>query len=117
MAPIFWRLALTGATVGMLYLSLIPSPGSSGLGWDKANHAVAMAVATGLGVLAFRPSNRAVAYGAAYALTLGLLIELLQGTLTSTRSAEWGDLAADAVGIALAAGLVRIWQTRKAVVQ
>ena len=112
MTPAFWRLALAACTAGMLYLSLVPAPPSAGLGWDKANHAVAMAAVTAVGFLAFRPSHRAVAYGAAYALTLGMLIELLQGTLTSSRSAEWGDLLADVTGTVAALLLISIWRTR-----
>lgn len=102
-APVIGRVALLVVTLTLLTLALLPSPPSDGLGWDKANHAVAMAVVTVAGFLAFRPSPRAVAFGAAYALALGVLIELLQGSLTSSRSAEWGDLLADLVGIVVAA--------------
>ncbi len=37
--------------------------------------------------------------------SFGGLIEVAQGTLTRSRSAEWGDLAADAVGILMGAGI------------
>ena len=45
---LYWRAFLALVTIGILYLSLTPSPPSDGLGWDKLNHAAAMS----LGVLA-----------------------------------------------------------------
>jgi VanZ family protein len=93
-----WRILLVVLTAGILVVSLSPSPSDDGLGWDKANHAVAMAVVTITACLAFRPAVRAVVAGGLYAMALGGMIELLQAACTVTRSAEWGDLAADLVG-------------------
>lgn len=106
-----WRLALAVVTLVILFLSLIPVPPSDGLGWDKLNHAIAMAVVTVIAFRTLRPvSPRAILLGGLYALLLGALIELLQGTLTTTRSAEWGDLLADAVGVALVMPGLYLWQ-------
>ncbi|WP_281184349.1 hypothetical protein [Trichlorobacter lovleyi] len=109
----FWRLALAVVTLVILFLSLIPAPPSEGLGWDKLNHAIAMAVVTVIAFRTLRPvSLRAVLLAGLYALLLGALIELLQGTLTTTRSAEWGDLLADAVGVALAMPGLYLWKRK-----
>jgi len=102
------RILLVLVTAAILYLSLVPAPPGDGLGWDKANHAVTMAFVSVLAWLAARPARRAVAFGGLYGLLLGGVIELLQGTLTSGRTAEWGDLAADAIGVAVATLLVKI---------
>lgn len=104
--PQFWRAATVAVTCAILYLSLAPRPPSVGLGWDKANHAAAMAAITFLAYLALRPASRAVVFAAGYALLLGILIEVLQGLCTVTRTAEWGDLGADVIGTALATVLV-----------
>lgn len=106
-----WRLALTAVTLVILYLALIPAPPSQGFGWDKFNHVAAMAVVTVIAFRTLRPvSLRAVLLAGLYALLLGALIELLQGTLTTTRSAEWGDLLADAIGVALVMPGLYLWQ-------
>lgn len=97
-------------TVAILYLSLVPSPPSDGLGWDKANHALAMGMVTLTAWFSVRPAQRAVAFGAVYGLGLGLLVELLQGLCTTGRAAEWGDLVADAVGVGLAVLGLIVWQ-------
>lgn len=106
-------LPLAGITAAILYLSLVPSPPSDGLGWDKANHALAMGMVTLTAWFSVRPAQRAVAFGAVYGLGLGLLVELLQGLCTTGRAAEWGDLVADAVGVGLAVLGLIVWQKRK----
>ena len=68
--------------------------------WDKLHHAFAFTVLAGVAELAFWPQQ-----GHRWRVALGLLIwggviELVQSQLP-TRSAEWGDLLADAVGMAL----------------
>lgn len=110
---LFWRLALAAVTLVILYLSLIPVPPSEGLGWDKFNHVAAMAVVTVIAFRTLRPVTlRAVLLAGLYALLLGALIELLQGMLTTTRSAEWGDLWADAVGVALVMPGLYLWKRK-----
>jgi len=72
---------------------------------------------TGYGVLAFSatraaaalPLTPAAAWGAGWAVANGALLELLQSR-TTTRLAEWADLAADAVGAALGAAAARRWR-------
>ena len=105
-------LLLVVATITILFLSLSPAPPSDGLGWDKANHAAAMAVVTTLAYITLRPARSAAIFAGAYALLLGILIELLQGLCTINRTAEWVDLAADAVGIALVLFAVKIFTGR-----
>lgn len=113
MPPVVWRLLLAFSTAGIIYLSLSPAQPSDGLGWDKANHAAAMAVVALLANRAFLRFPRPVALAAGYAFLLGILIELLQGICTTNRTAEWGDLIADVVGIALAVTALIIWNRRK----
>ena len=85
----------------ILVLSLMPpSPEMPTTGWDKSNHVLGFAT---LGLLSHGswPGRRMAAL--AGLLAYGALIEILQ-SLTPTRSAEFGDLVAD--GIGLAAGAV-----------
>lgn len=108
---LFWYLTLFSLTSCLLYLSLASSPaGGSGLGWDKANHAVAMCVVTFVAWLSIRPSKFEILKAASYAVFLGILIELLQALFTTTRSAEWADLFADTVGIIIAAGIIKFYR-------
>lgn len=79
-------------------LALTPSPPAQlSLGWDKLNHAAAFAALASVAYLGF--ARNWVMVGVVL-LGYGGLIELLQ-SFTPTRSAEWGDLLADGVGIAL----------------
>lgn len=113
MPPVVWRLLLAFSTAGIIYLSLNPAPPSDGLGWDKANHAAAMMMVTLFASRAFLPHQRAIGLAAGYTLFLGVLIELLQGLCTINRFAEWGDIIADVVGIALAVTALMFWNRRK----
>lgn len=97
-------LLLTIYAAIILWLSLTPSPPSPPgiIGWDKLQHAGAFAVLALLAGWAFAPlsavSTRVWGWVMALAMACGALIEILQGLLTKTRTAEFGDLAADAVG-------------------
>lgn len=117
MHKFFWRFTLVLYTAGILYLSLTPTPPSDGTGWDKANHALAMALLTLLAYRAVLPYRRAILFGGAYAVVFGGLVELLQGCCTATRSAEWRDLAADLLGSAVAVMLLRLLQRRSLILQ
>lgn len=109
-----WRMLIVAVTVIIFYLALSPAPPSAvNFGWDKANHATAMAVITLLGSRAFQSFSRPLFYAAGYALLVSILIELLQGLCTAHRSAEWGDLAADSFGIALAFPLALLFIPEK----
>jgi hypothetical protein len=106
---LFWLLLSTAMTVLILWLSLMPvSSAPSGLGWDKLNHASAIAAVTCLVYLARHPRARAGLTAFVYGAVLGALIEILQGTLTTTRSAEWGDLLADLIGAGCVWGVISI---------
>ncbi|MDY0302075.1 MAG: VanZ family protein [Trichlorobacter sp.] len=108
---IFWFLLLIILTITLLYLSLASTPvGGSGLGWDKANHAVAMFAVTMVTWLTARPAKLEIAKAAVYAFFLGFLIELLQAFLTKSRSAEWADLLADTVGIIIAVSVIFLYR-------
>ena len=47
-----------------------------------------------------------------YGTFLGILIEILQATLTTTRVAEWGDVVADLIGAGCVWIAIRIYQRR-----
>ena len=76
--------------------------------WDKAQHALAFVMLSGWAMWAW--------HGAGWRVVLGMLaygagIELAQWAV-GWRFAEWADLAADAVGVGLAWGLLfsrRVW--------
>lgn len=101
-------------TAVILWLSLVPTPPSapSFLVWDKLQHAVAFAVFALLAGWAFTPlaagSRRPWSWVMASAMVCGVLIEILQGLLTETRTAELGDLVADAVGAGIVCLIVAV---------
>lgn len=87
--------------VAVLVLSLMPpTPHMPSTGWDKANHLLAFAVLAWLGCSAWPGRTARVLCGL---LAFGVLIEGLQ-SLTPYRVAEWADLWADALGLALGWG-------------
>ncbi|NTV49334.1 MAG: hypothetical protein HGB32_05130 [Geobacteraceae bacterium] len=108
-------LACAGLTVMVLWLALIPSASApSGLGWDKLNHAGAIAVITSLAYLSLQPRSGAVSWAFLYGITLGILIEILQANMTTTRFAEWSDIIADFAGAGFAWIIIKIYQYRTA---
>ena len=112
-APL-WRFLWIGLTLLILWLSLLPSDSvPSGLGWDKLNHVAAIAVMTGIAFLALRPRRRAAEAAFLYGACLGILIEILQAALTTTRAAEWSDVLADLIGAGLAWGVIRIFRLKQ----
>lgn len=66
--------------------------------WDKAQHALAFAVLTITGSLAYPKLTKAVYVGL---IVYGAAIEVFQSTLTTTRFGEVSDLLADSVGVAI----------------
>jgi VanZ family protein len=104
-----WRVALALLLVVINWLALTPAPPRQmDLGWDKLNHLSAFATLAVVAVL-----GRCGAFWriAVALLAYGGLIEILQ-SFTPNRDAEWADLLADGVGIALGlllvAGLFRL---------
>jgi hypothetical protein len=95
-----WIAAFWLAVFAGIVLSLMPAPPLHDPWFpaaDKLQHAVAYGLLFLLGGLAgYRARPLAVGL-----IALGAVIEVAQGTLTATRSAEWLDLAADAVGVGL----------------
>jgi VanZ family protein len=109
-ARMCWRWLLLGLAVMVSWLALSPAP-PDGLdtGWDKLNHACAFAALTVAAIFALPRSRRSLWLLLAGLLCFGAAIEVAQ-SFTPTRNAEWGDLLADAVGMAagvLVAMLVR----------
>jgi hypothetical protein len=107
--------ACAALTVLILWLALMPAGSApSGFGSDKLNHAGAIAAATGLAYLSFQPRGWAAAGAFLYGASLGLLIEILQATLTTGRSAEWGDVVADLIGAGCVWVVITMYQRRTA---
>lgn len=93
-------MAFTLCLAAILYLSLAPTEATpaAGLGWDKARHALAYFVLTGLGLFAFGP--RLVLLGGV--VLLGAGVELAQAAMGLGRQGELADLAANLTGEGLA---------------
>ena len=79
-------------------LSLIPSTAvpQALQFWDKAQHSLAYMALSITGVLAFPPRLKLVFAGL---LAHGAAIEIMQGTLTTTRFGDVFDWLADGIGI------------------
>lgn len=100
-AEALFRVLLATTTVFIVVCAMTPLAERVPLAtyWDKLNHAVAFATLTLLGTLSF-PTKKPVIL-APILLILGVLIELVQLIPSLKRSAEFGDVLADAVGIAV----------------
>ena len=93
-----WRLAFLICLASVLTLSLLSDPDPRlSAGWDKGNHVLAFCVLALLGRWSFPQQALLLAVGLC---TYGIGIEILQG-LSGYRFAEWADLVADGLGIAL----------------
>ena len=105
-----WRLAFGFCVLAVLVLALMPTdvPMPS-MGWDKSNHLLAFSVMALLGRRAYPGRTMALLAGL---LAYGALIEVLQ-SFTPNRSADWQDLVADAVGLALGWGAGRLAQAMR----
>ena len=99
---VLWRL-LGWCGVGLLLLlSLMPAPPdiAGPLGWDKAQHTLAYATLTLWFWQAYQPGWRWVLFF----LVLGAGVELLQAW-SGYRSAELGDMLANAIGVGIGLSL------------
>jgi len=109
-----WLLLCACLTLLILWLALMPTASApSGFGWDKLNHAAAIAAVTCVAFLGLCPCRWAGLGAFLYGASLGILIEILQGALTTYRSAEWGDLLADLIGAGCAWGLIAVFQRQR----
>lgn len=97
--------------LAILFLSLAPADATPApdLGGDKARHALAYFVLTGLGLFAFGP-RRALLAGI---LLLGAGIEIAQASMGFGREGDLLDLAANLSGEALALLLWLAWGRRR----
>lgn len=99
----------------ILVLSLLPSTGSSGLGWDKANHFVAYSGLSFLFTRALSAGSRVTFRSAVsaiiFAFLFGVLVEFLQ-SLTSSRSPEALDALANGFGATFGAAAMSIMKNR-----
>jgi len=109
-------------TVAVALLLLAPVPellrelagdGGGGLPLDKPAHVALFFLLAHAWLRAARPATLAAAAGVAAAVVAyGGLLELVQ-PLAAHRGAEWGDLAADAVGAGLALVVARRARARE----
>lgn len=113
-----WRMLLAGWAAAVTALSMAPQqllPPIFGLS-DILQHMAAYTIGGACAVLAWR-TPRAAAGAALAAAALGGALEIAQAILTSGRSGEWHDLAADAAGVAVGAVsagfLRRVRRTRR----
>lgn len=95
-------MAFWGSAAAILYLSLTPADSVPLTRWDKANHVLAFAVLSVLGLVAW-PGLPTRVLG--LVLAYGGVIEVLQA-LAPTRRSDWRDLVADALGVAIGYVLV-----------
>lgn len=98
---VLWRalLALLLAVITWLALSPAP-PDSADTGWDKVDHALAFATLAFVSVWALWQRPRQWLLLVVALLAYGGFIEIAQ-SFVPTRDAEWNDVLADGVGIAL----------------
>lgn len=106
-------LPAVAALVLMFWLGLTPLKSLPGPDFelaDKVWHAIAFGGLAGLLSRALvyfgRAALRAAREASLVSVTLGALLEVLQ-SFTRYRSADWADLLADALGVALAYGVLR----------
>lgn len=107
-----WRALLWALVLTVCWLAFDPKPPAvADTGHDKLQHAFAFLVLAVCAVQAYPAQPLRRLFGAL--LGFGALIELVQ-TQVPGRSAEWGDLLADATGAALALLLLHAWRRRHA---
>ena len=103
-------LRLAGAAVLLVLLALLLAPGgtieSEQLIWDKAAHFIAFGLVLWSFAVMFRGIPRPSA--ALSAIALGAAVEVIQGFIG--RDPSWGDLLADALGVATALVIWIVWR-------
>lgn len=94
------------ATAVVLGLCLVPESSLPKIPlWDKIEHSLAWGTLTVIGVSLSPRRWRGIA---AFALGLGVSVEVLQALIPTGRQGDWRDFAADAVGVALALVILRL---------
>lgn len=104
--PALWLAGAWAIALGIALGSLVPGGlVAAASRFDKLEHALAYLLLAlwWMGLLE-RRRHLGVALGA---LALGAVLEAAQAALTTTRSADWGDVAANAAGVAAALALAR----------
>ncbi|KQV46815.1 hypothetical protein ASC95_25130 [Pelomonas sp. Root1217] len=102
-----WRALLAVMLIVITCLALSPAPPKTiTTGWDKSNHALAFAALAFSGVWALWQRPRQWIWLAMTLVGYGIAIEIAQSFLPP-READWHDVVADSVGIAL--GLLAAW--------
>ncbi len=82
-------------------MALIPAPPKAlSTGWDKSDHLGAFAALALVGRLAWGRDLKVLTWLGAGLVALGGLIEVLQ-LFVPQRQADWHDVVADALGVAL----------------
>ncbi len=103
--PLIFFIGLALTTV----LTLMPAPDIPSVFsfWDKAEHALSFVMLTFTGSLAFKNKTKIIWAGLVF---YGALIEVMQSTLTTTRTGDASDWLADCIGILLGIGLYWLLQ-------
>lgn len=118
-APPLWAALVVAWAGTVLVFSLIPNPPvpkTGWLSWDKLQHASAYAVMTfflGMRLASTVRWRRSRWFWAALcAILFGALMEVAQGALTTSRTADVTDAVANAVGATLVAAAGRLFGRR-----
>jgi len=91
--------------VAVYILAMLPQESAPSLGWgDKGNHILAFVVMSILLILSYRISLTKVAL---LMVAYGVWIEISQ-YFTPTRSADYRDVVADSIGVAIAILIYRV---------
>jgi len=102
-AVVRWRYLFAALAIVVAFLALVPAPPPSlSSGWDKINHVAAFTALAWVACRGWAARPAATACALVGVLAFGAAIEAMQ-MLVAGRSAELGDLLADAVGTSFGA--------------
>ena len=123
MQRLTWAISAAAWAGIILWFSLDPAPPQPQVAifaWDKFQHAVAygvLALLWGNFLVTFRRCRRQCWFMAfAGAVAFGAFVEVAQGVLTAARSAEFGDLIADAAGAGFVSIAAAAWRARRSAI-
>jgi len=107
-AAVRWRWLFATLAIVVAFLALVPAPPPRlSSGWDKLNHMAAFAALAWVACRGWAARPTATACALVGVLALGAAIEAMQ-MLVASRSAELGDLLADAIGTSFGAAAALI---------